>query len=278
MRTRATSVRAGPAAAARPRSGRPPAAPPRPRRMGRCRMTLVLLLALGSGGAAASAWGLNRGGRAAQGGAVVGGVAAPGHRRCSRSPSMPRASAPARSPDGVGLLDGRLIPNDYLRFAIALWALDAALIVFIAWLAGGLAALRGLLPALLASIVGGTVALAATNLVIGAAAAGATGPRGARRAARVARPGDAPGRRTRAAGHDPLDGPRPGGDHAARRSPRASRSARCRRERHRRGARPPPAARIPPGPRRWSGCSCSPSRSPSPCAPASSRSTFACRG
>ena len=66
-------------------------------------------------------------------------------------------------PEGIGILDGRLVPNDYLRLVIALWALDGALIVFIAWLAGGLAGLRGLLPAMLASIVGGAVAFAATT-------------------------------------------------------------------------------------------------------------------
>ena len=137
-------------------------------------MTLILLLALGSGGAAASAWGLNRGGRAAQGGAIVGGVALLGIVALAFALDAPRVGS-GSIPAGVGLLDGRLIPNDYLRFTIALWALDAALVMFVAWLAGGLAALRGLLPALLASIVGGTVAMAATNLAIGAAAAGATG-------------------------------------------------------------------------------------------------------
>jgi formate hydrogenlyase subunit 3/multisubunit Na+/H+ antiporter MnhD subunit len=137
-------------------------------------VTLILLLVLGSGGAAASAWGLNRGGRAAQGGAIVGGVALLGIVALAFALDAPRVGS-GSIPAGVGLLDGRLIPNDYLRFTIALWALDAALVVFVAWLAGGLAALRGLLPALLASIVGGTVALAATNLAIGAAAAGATG-------------------------------------------------------------------------------------------------------
>jgi NADH:ubiquinone oxidoreductase subunit 2 (subunit N) len=135
---------------------------------------MILLLAMGSGGAAVSAWGLNRGGRAAQGGAIVGGLALLGVVVLALALDAPRVGS-GSIPAGVGLLDGRLIPNDYLRFVIALWALDAALIVFVAWLGGGLAGLRGLLPALLASIVGATVALAATDLTIGAAAAGATG-------------------------------------------------------------------------------------------------------
>ncbi len=137
-------------------------------------MTLILLLVLGSLGAATSAWGLNRGGRAAQGGAIVGGIALLGVVVLALVLDAPRVGSGA-IPEGVGLLDGRLIPNNYLRLVVALWALDAALVVLIAWLAGGLAGLRGLLPAALASIVGGTVALAATNLAIGAAAAGATG-------------------------------------------------------------------------------------------------------
>lgn len=115
-------------------------------------MTLILLLVLGSAGAAASAWGLSRGGRAAQGGAVVGGLALLAVVVLALALDAPRVGSGA-IPGGVGLLDGRLIPNDYLRFAVALWALDAALIVFVGWLAGGLAELRGLLPALLASIV-----------------------------------------------------------------------------------------------------------------------------
>jgi hypothetical protein len=54
--------------------------------------------------------------------------------------------------------------------------------------------LRGLLPATLAAIVGGIVAFAATDLTLGAAAAGGRS-RGARRAARRTRRGDAGGAR-----------------------------------------------------------------------------------
>ena len=137
-------------------------------------MMLVLLLTLGTLGAAASAWGLARGGRAARGGALAGGVALLAIVVLALALDAPRVGS-GTIPEGVGLLGGRLIPNDYLRLVVALWAMDAALLVCIAWLGAGLAGLRGLLPALLVSIVGGTVALAATELTLGAAAAGATG-------------------------------------------------------------------------------------------------------
>ena len=71
----------------------------------------------------------------------------------------PRVGA-AASTGGVDAFNGHLIPNDYLRLVIGLWALDAVLFVAIGWLIGGLGGLRGLLPATLAAIVGGTVAFA----------------------------------------------------------------------------------------------------------------------
>ncbi|HEU0243455.1 MAG TPA: hypothetical protein VFQ75_06075 [Candidatus Limnocylindrales bacterium] len=137
-------------------------------------MELLLLLGLGAFGALASWIGLARGGRAGQVGALIGGLCLLGMVAVSFALDAPRVGS-GDIPEGVGILDGRLIPNNYMRLVIALWALDAALIVFVAWLAGGLAGLRGLLPAMLLSIVGGAVAFAATNLTLGAAAAGATG-------------------------------------------------------------------------------------------------------
>jgi formate hydrogenlyase subunit 3/multisubunit Na+/H+ antiporter MnhD subunit len=137
-------------------------------------MELLLLLGLGAFGAVASWIGLARGGRAGQTGAILGGLSLLGMVAVSFLLTAPRVGSGA-IPEGVGILDGRLIPNNYMRIVIALWALDGLLVVFIAWLAGGLAGLRGLLPAVLASIVGGAVAFAATNLTLGAAAAGATG-------------------------------------------------------------------------------------------------------
>ena len=137
-------------------------------------MMLILLLVIGSLGAAASAFGLARGGQAARAGAFIGGLALLAVVAIALALNAPRVGTGA-IPEGVGLLDGRLVPNDYLRLVMALWAMDAALLVGIAWLGAGLKGLRGLLPALLVSIVGGTVALAATELTLGAAAAGATG-------------------------------------------------------------------------------------------------------
>jgi NADH:ubiquinone oxidoreductase subunit 2 (subunit N) len=137
-------------------------------------MELILLLALGAFGAIASWAGLARGGRAGQAGAILGGLSLLGIVLVSFMLTAPRVGS-GEIPEGVGILDGRLIPNNYMRLVVALWALDAAIVVFVAWLAGGLAGLRGLLPAMLASIVGGAVAFSATNLTLGAAAAGATG-------------------------------------------------------------------------------------------------------
>jgi formate hydrogenlyase subunit 3/multisubunit Na+/H+ antiporter MnhD subunit len=137
-------------------------------------MELLLLLGLGAFGAVASWIGLARGGAAGRSGAILGGLSLLGMVAVSFLLDAPRVGS-GTIPPGVGILDGRLIPNNYMRLVVALWALDAALIVLVAWLAGGLAGLRGLLPALLASIVGGAVAFSATDLTLGAAAAGATG-------------------------------------------------------------------------------------------------------
>ena len=144
-------------------------------------MQLPLLLLVGGLGAAASGWGLARGGRAARAGAVIGGLAlllllvlaltldAP--VVATRSGVEPVVTAGA----SAGLFDGRLVPTAYLRLTLGLWALDAVLLAFIAWLLGGLAHLRGVLPATLAAMTGGAVVLASADLVIGAAAATASG-------------------------------------------------------------------------------------------------------
>jgi NADH:ubiquinone oxidoreductase subunit 2 (subunit N) len=137
-------------------------------------MELLLLLAIAAFGSTASGIGLSRGGRAGRTGAVLGSLSLLGVVAVSFALTAPRVGT-VDIPPGVGILDGRLIPNDYMRLVMALWALDGGLVVVVAWLAGGLAGLRGLMPAVLASIAGGAVALAATNLVLGAAAAGATG-------------------------------------------------------------------------------------------------------
>ena len=67
------------------------------------------------------------------------------------------------------------MPTAYLRLTIGIWGLDATLLVFIAWLLGGLPRLRGVLPGTLAAMTGGVVVLASADLAVGAAAAAATG-------------------------------------------------------------------------------------------------------
>ena len=137
-------------------------------------MTLLALVAIGAIGAAVSAWGLGRGGRPAEIGAAVGWVSLIVVLVVALAMEAPRVGATAPT-GGVDAFNGHLIPNDYLRLVIGLWALDAVLFVAIGWLIGGLGGLRGLLPATLAAIVGGTVAFAATDLTLGSLAAGAVG-------------------------------------------------------------------------------------------------------
>lgn len=143
-------------------------------------MQLLLLLAVGVIGAAGSAWGLGRGGRAARGGAVGGGIAL--LLLLILTLTLDTSAVEPRVVDsGLGaqttgeLFGGLLVPTAYLRLTIGLWALDAILLAFIAWLLGGLTNLRGVLPATLAALAGGVVALASADLAIGAAAAAASG-------------------------------------------------------------------------------------------------------
>ena len=75
----------------------------------------------------------------------------------------------------TGLFDAHLVTTDYLRLVVGLWGLESLVLVFMAWLLGGLSRLRGLLPATLAAITGGTVAMASADLGVGAGAAAATG-------------------------------------------------------------------------------------------------------
>ena len=103
-------------------------------------------------------------------------------RECSRSLVITADAfilRPARLTDTgqpiTGLFDAHLVTTDYLRLVIGLWGLESLVLVFMAWLLGGLARLRGLLPATLAAITGGTVAMASADLGVGAAAAAATG-------------------------------------------------------------------------------------------------------
>ncbi len=137
-------------------------------------MTLLALVAIGAVGAAVSAWGLGRGGRLAEIGAAVGWLSLIVVLVVALAMEAPRVGT-GTSTGGVDAFNGHFVPNDYLRLVIGLWALDAVLFVAIGWLIGGLGGLRGLLPATLAAIVGGTVAFAATDLTLGSLAAGAVG-------------------------------------------------------------------------------------------------------
>jgi NADH:ubiquinone oxidoreductase subunit 2 (subunit N) len=137
-------------------------------------VTLLLLLGVGAVAAGVSAWGLGRGGRTALAGAIVGVVGLVAVLVLALAMAAPRVGS-GEPPAGAVAFDGRLVPNDYLRLVVGLWAFDSVLIVFIGWLLAGLAGLRGLLPATLAAIVGGTIAFAAADLTLGSAAASGVG-------------------------------------------------------------------------------------------------------
>ena len=144
-------------------------------------MQLLFLLLVGGLGAAVSGWGLARGGRAARGGAVAGGIALLLLLMLALALDTPAVATltvvepGADAVETAGLFDGLLVPTAYLRLTIGLWALDAILLAFIAWLLSGLTNLRGVLPATLAALTGGVVALASADLAVGAAAAAASG-------------------------------------------------------------------------------------------------------
>jgi NADH:ubiquinone oxidoreductase subunit 2 (subunit N) len=136
-------------------------------------MRLLLLLVVGALGTGIAMWGLPRGGRATRAGAAAGVLAL----------VVITADAfvlrPARLTDTgqpiTGLFDAHLVTTDFLRLVVGLWGLESLALVLMAWLLGGLARLRGLLPATLAAITGGTVAMASADLAVGAGAAAATG-------------------------------------------------------------------------------------------------------
>ena len=136
-------------------------------------MRLLVLLLIGAIGAGVSAWGLPRGGRAARVGVIVGLVALLGVTGVAfllRPFRLTDTGQPV-----TGIFDAHLVATGYLRLVVGLWALEGLVLVFIAWLLGGIARMRGLLPATLAAITGGTVAMSSADLGVGAAAAAATG-------------------------------------------------------------------------------------------------------
>ena len=138
-------------------------------------MTLAVLLAVGGLGAGLAAWGGARGGTAARFGAVAGALALLIVLALALAMDAGRVGDTDAASQTGAFFDGRIVATDYVRLVVALWALDSVLVVAIAWLLGGLLALRGLLGATLAAIVGGTVALGATSLTLGVLAAAATG-------------------------------------------------------------------------------------------------------
>jgi NADH:ubiquinone oxidoreductase subunit 2 (subunit N) len=136
-------------------------------------MRLLLLLVIGGIGAAVAAWGLPRGGRAARLGALAGVlalVAVTGAGFLLRPGRLTDTGQPV-----TGIFDAHLVATVYLRLIVGLWGLMSLVLVFAAWLLGGLRRLRGLLPATLAAMTAGAVAMASADLTIGAAAAAVAG-------------------------------------------------------------------------------------------------------
>ena len=138
-------------------------------------MMISLLLGTCAVGAVAAAWGLSRGARAAVAGSVIGVVALAVVLGIALATDAPRVVDSTSSPVPGLVFAGRVVRTDYLRLVIALWAMDGIIVIGIAWLLGGLAALRGLLAGMLAAVAGGIVALGATNLSLGIIAAAGTG-------------------------------------------------------------------------------------------------------
>lgn len=134
---------------------------------------LVTLLVVGSLGAVGSAWGLSRDGRVARL-AAAGGVVAL-ILVAILALALDGSPAPQGQPADQPLFGGLLAPNGYLRLVVALWAIDALLIAAVAAVSDGLRGMRGVLPATLTAIVGGTLAFAAKDLTLAVAAAGITG-------------------------------------------------------------------------------------------------------
>jgi formate hydrogenlyase subunit 3/multisubunit Na+/H+ antiporter MnhD subunit len=135
-------------------------------------MRLMLLLVIGGIGAAVAAWGLPRGGRAARIAAVVGVVAL---LAITGDAILLRARPNDTGQPITGIFDDHLVTSLYLRLILGLWSLMSVILVFAAWLLGGLPRLRGLLPATLAATTGGAVAMASVDLTVGTAAAVVTG-------------------------------------------------------------------------------------------------------
>jgi NADH:ubiquinone oxidoreductase subunit 2 (subunit N) len=139
-------------------------------------VTLLALLLVGGLGALGSGLSLPRGGRAAQLGAIGGTVALALVALLAVATPIPDVVAADASGAVPGTLwNGALVPSDYVRAVVVLWAAASVIVVGVAWLLGGVNGLRGVLPASLAAIVGAAVTLSASSAALGVAAAAATG-------------------------------------------------------------------------------------------------------
>ncbi len=139
-------------------------------------MTLLAVLLVGGVASAGSAWALGRTGTVVRLGAVAGLVGLAVIAVLAAASPTPDSLTPDSTGAVPGTLwNGALVPGAYLRLVIVLWAATSMLLAGLAWLLRGPAALRGLLPASLASLVGASVALSATTPTLGIVAGGATG-------------------------------------------------------------------------------------------------------
>lgn len=137
-------------------------------------MILVALVLVAALGALVSAAGMAQGGRAARWGVIAGGVAL--LVVMGLAFALDPAEATGDTFTGRGLaFDGAIVASGFLRLVVGLWALESLVLLSMAGLLGGMAGLRGLLPATLVAIAAGTISMAATNLAVGVAAATAAG-------------------------------------------------------------------------------------------------------
>jgi formate hydrogenlyase subunit 3/multisubunit Na+/H+ antiporter MnhD subunit len=134
---------------------------------------LLVLLAAGAAGAAIAAWGIPRGGRPARAGVILGMLALLGMTAAAfvlRETPVTDTGQPI-----TGAFDAHLVGSAYLRLVVGLWGLQSLILMFVAAMLGGLPRLGMLLPATLAALTGGTVAMASADLSVGAAAGAVTG-------------------------------------------------------------------------------------------------------
>jgi NADH:ubiquinone oxidoreductase subunit 2 (subunit N) len=135
-------------------------------------MILPAIIAVAALGAAGSAWGLPRTGRPARLGLWAGVLGLLGVLVLTfvlvPAPIGPGGTPEAAVDDPFG---GYLVPTSYLRLVVGLEALMSVVLVFAAWLLGGMRILRGLLPATLAALAGTAVALASADLGLAVASA-----------------------------------------------------------------------------------------------------------